>query len=86
MGVFGGVVRQFVVDDKGCVMIAAFGLPQYSYEVTLLSTANARLCCIPHVLTTTAVNRLLQLIASTCSVRWTEKLYKAVVVTQRLHD
>lgn len=33
MGVFGGVVRQFVVDDKGCVMIAAFGLPQYSYEV-----------------------------------------------------
>jgi hypothetical protein len=32
-GVFGGVVRQFVVDDKGCVMIAAFGLPQYSYEV-----------------------------------------------------
>jgi hypothetical protein len=34
MSVFGGVVRQFVVDDKGCVMIAAFGLPQYSYEVS----------------------------------------------------
>jgi hypothetical protein len=34
-------VRQFVVDDKGCVMIAAFGLPQYSYEVTLLSSADA---------------------------------------------
>ncbi len=33
MGCFGGVVRQFVVDDKGCVMIAAFGLPQYSFEV-----------------------------------------------------
>ncbi|CAM9908652.1 unnamed protein product, partial [Laminaria digitata] len=29
---FGGVLRQFVVDDKGCVMIGAFGLPQYSYE------------------------------------------------------
>jgi len=26
---FGGVLRQFVVDDKGCVMIGAFGLPQY---------------------------------------------------------
>ncbi len=36
MGCFGGVVRQFVVDDKGCVMIAAFGLPQYSFEVVLL--------------------------------------------------
>ncbi|CAN0445191.1 unnamed protein product [Ascophyllum nodosum] len=29
---FGGVLRQFVVDGKGCVMIGAFGLPQYSYE------------------------------------------------------
>ncbi|CAM9364214.1 unnamed protein product, partial [Chrysoparadoxa australica] len=29
---FGGVLRQFIVDDKGCVMIGAFGLPQYSYE------------------------------------------------------
>lgn len=26
---FGGVLRQFVVDDKGCVMIGAFGLPHY---------------------------------------------------------
>ncbi len=33
MGCFGGVVRQFVVDDKGCIVIAAFGLPQYSFEV-----------------------------------------------------
>ncbi|CAM9512372.1 unnamed protein product, partial [Phaeothamnion confervicola] len=32
LGAFGGVLRQFVVDDKGCVMIGAFGLPQYSYE------------------------------------------------------
>lgn len=29
---FGGVLRQFVVDDKGCVMIGAFGLPQYRWR------------------------------------------------------
>lgn len=31
---FGGVLRQFVVDDKGCVMIGAFGLPQYRCALT----------------------------------------------------
>jgi class 3 adenylate cyclase len=29
---FEGSLRQFVVDDKGCVMIAAFGLPGSSHE------------------------------------------------------
>ncbi|CAM9651384.1 unnamed protein product, partial [Heterosigma akashiwo] len=29
---FGGTMRQFIVDDKGCVMIGAFGLPHYSHE------------------------------------------------------
>jgi class 3 adenylate cyclase len=28
---FEGLLRQFVVDDKGCVMIAAFGVPQASH-------------------------------------------------------
>lgn len=34
---FGGVLRQFVVDDKGCVMIGAFGLPQHRYTPPLPS-------------------------------------------------
>jgi len=29
---FGGTMRQFIVDDKGCVMIGAFGLPHFSHE------------------------------------------------------
>ena len=29
---FGGSLRQYVVDDKGCVIIAAFGLPGSSHE------------------------------------------------------
>lgn len=27
-----GVIRQFIIDDKGTVLIAAFGLPHYSHE------------------------------------------------------
>eukprot|EP00002_Diphylleia_rotans_P020458 TRINITY_DN3969_c0_g2_i1.p1 TRINITY_DN3969_c0_g2~~TRINITY_DN3969_c0_g2_i1.p1 ORF type:complete len:2015 (-),score=364.82 TRINITY_DN3969_c0_g2_i1:559-6603(-) len=27
-----GTVRQFMIDDKGCVLIAAFGLPPFSHE------------------------------------------------------
>jgi hypothetical protein len=29
---YGGTIRQFLVDDKGTVLIAAFGLPPYSQE------------------------------------------------------
>ena len=29
---YGGMLRQFVVDDKGCVIIAGFGVPGYNYE------------------------------------------------------
>jgi hypothetical protein len=29
---FGGMLRQYVVDDKGCVLIAGFGVPGCNYE------------------------------------------------------
>ena len=29
---YAGTMRQFVLDDKGCVMIGAFGLPGYHHE------------------------------------------------------
>ena len=29
---FGGTLRQFVVDDKGCVAIGALGVPHYTFE------------------------------------------------------
>jgi hypothetical protein len=68
MGVFGGVVRQFVVDDKGCVMIAAFGLPQYSYEVCicLFIFVNAQCICVytAHQLATEAVIALPRFVVS----------------------
>lgn len=40
---FGGVLRQFVVDDKGCVMIGAFGLPQYRYAPIAQQQENSQL-------------------------------------------
>lgn len=44
---FGGVLRQFVVDDKGCVMIGAFGLPQYrcarmQFRINVASATRSR--------------------------------------------
>lgn len=39
---FGGMLRQYVVDDKGCVLIAGFGLPGCNFEdnaVRALETA-----------------------------------------------
>ena len=42
---FGGVLRQFVVDDKGCVMIGAFGLPQYRCGVSRWMDARLRRAC-----------------------------------------
>jgi hypothetical protein len=29
----GGMIRQFVVDDKGCILIVCFGVPCFSHEV-----------------------------------------------------
>ena len=37
---FGGTMRQFVVDDKGCVAIGALGVPHHTYEDNCIRAVN----------------------------------------------
>jgi len=36
----GGFMRQFLVDDKGCVLIAMWGVPSFTYPNNLLFTSS----------------------------------------------